>query len=466
MDTTITPNENTQSRFNDTADATTTAGLKQTISIARVQAEAAYSRAWRVTLGRVERVDGHGLNNGVFPSIPAWIAQDFSYAAGILGVPQVPPRRSNPVWGLNTPGSNNVLPLFAQIAWGVAGGQQRHRLLANWPMMGASLVVYGTSVEVWGGAFVSLNQDMDSGTAPRFSASIVPVEGPAPHDGAELSLTQNVIVTDLAAPAPALAGIITDGVANPTRGFATPVPGTGALPISAVLGVGPFSGWAARISSLSTNPTQPRLVMDITANPARAAQFELRDNQIPDGAGGWLASPGNVGVAYALDHGAGATHTVAELETLISTSTLLFVVTPSPNQAFVLNTAWTTLPPPGPPPAYSPQVSGVAIAQAVGATQGGQVYVPDFARRLCVQIAKPNDAFVGQDPRVPLTGTLPTQIVWYDDQGQVVFTEFQATLAAQSTVWRPVPAAAVMVGIYGPTVVQPDVAQLHWRIAP
>lgn len=459
MDTTLTAAELQQSRFNDMADANTQQNKLQTLAIARSTTDAPWARAWRITFGRVERQDGQGLNNGVFPSIPAWIAQDYQYTAGILATQTVPPRRSNPVWGMNTPGSNGVLPLFAQVAWGMAGGQTRHHLLGNWPMMGGSLVVYGTSVEVWGGAFVTVNNTIDPKTAPRLSASIVPIAGAITQDGGELSLTQNVIVANLVDVIPAQAGIVTDGVANVTRGFNSPSGAHSALPISAVFNVGPFSGWNATIRSLSTSTTQPRLVIEVTNLGIRAQQFELRDNQIPDGAGGWVSSPGDVGIIYSTPLGAG-TQTVGQLESLIGQSRLIFVAIPSGNQAFFVNSQWTAI------GAYTPTDVGIGIAQAVGATQGGQLYVPDFARRVCVQIAKPNNNFTGQDPRVPLTGTLTTQLNWYDDQGNVVFCEFQGTLAAQATVWRPVPAAAVMLGIYGPVAVEPDVAQVHWRIAP
>lgn len=460
MDTTLTPSEMMQSRLSDMADANTQQNQLQNISIARMQSDEQHSRAWRITFGRVERQDGQGLNNGVFPSIPAWIAQDYQYTAGILATQIVPPRRSNPVWGMNTPGSNGVLPLFAQVAWGVAGGQSRHHLLGNWPMQGGSLVVYGTSVEVWGGAFVTVNNTIDPRTAPRLTASIVPLDGAISQDSGELSLCQNVIVANLANIAPPQAGITTDGVANPTRGFNSPAGLGSALPISAVFNVGPFQGWAAQIRSLSLSVVQPRLIIEVTNLGIRAQQFELRDNQAPDGAGGWVPSPGDVGIIYSTPLGVGA-QTVGQLESLInSTSRLMFVSSPSPNQAFFVDSQWTAA------AGYAPTDVGIGTAQAIGATQGGQLYVPDFARRVCVQILKGNDNFTNQDVRVPLTGTLPTQLNWYDDQGNVVFAEFQATLAAQSTVWRPVPAPAVMLGIYGPTVVEPAVAQVHWRIAP
>jgi len=446
------------------ADNTVSPSLAQAVSLAKVVSTEATARAWRVTLARVNRVDQHALNTGIFPSELLLRFPGYAYAAGFIFPPgTVPPRRSNPIWGTNTGsvgGPNVVTPLFVQISFGMPGAQP-NRILANWPMMGGSVVVEGSFVEVFGGVRIVSNGSIDPGAFPLFQATITPIDGLASQDAGELSLCQYAFLENESA-TPLVSGIDTNGVTD-RPGFLVALAGNapGALGIGAVFAV-PTDGWTAHLGSING----ATYAMVIYISDEGPPTFELRDGQVPDATGAWIASPGNVGIVYKTDAGA-APMQVGDLEALINTSGIAIVATPDPNPGFFINDLWAT------DLTYAGMVSGLGVAEALGATGGAAVYVPEFARRVMVTLGNTNQQFINEDLRVPITGPIPCQLVWYDDQGGTVFVEYQGPVAApntgvEPTIWRPVPARAVMLGIYGPPDAAPPaiIATIHWRIAP
>jgi hypothetical protein len=477
----ITKGEFKQSTFADTHEVRKAIGAQSLTSLCRVATEDEAARSFRVTLGRVQRRDRQAIMNSQLPDLPAFRVPDFAYlAASRLPIPPpvVPPRRSNPIWSTLAPDASHIIsPIFVQIEWGMSSGS-RYRLLANWPMTGGSIVVQGSQVEVFGG--VIMEQDgpppIDEGAMPVLAASLIPDQGPVVSDN-DLSLQQNVLIVDQVNGPATAAGLATNGVTVPASGFLVGgvSPPQAALPKSAVYGVGPFTGWTARIvpqgGAFGQGGTPRQLVIE-AANQRAPQQLELRDHQIPDGLGGWVSSPGNVGVIYSAGPGAPGPITVAQLEALIDTSALVRVADADPDPGFELTDQWTDL------ALFTPVAAGVGVGAVVGATAGGHVYVPDFARRVNVSCALANEAFIGDNPRIPPDGPLTAQLVWYDDQGFVVFSEIQGVMVDGGTgvpvlepqVWRPVPAQAVMLGIYatlsGVAIGATVLGQVHWRISP
>jgi hypothetical protein len=126
------------------------------VPLANVISEDGSARPYRIFLGRLDRVDNYApLNPGaadVFQSVPAWRSQQFPYAAGIQQLPLVPPRRSNPVWGLNVPANlADLTPTpFVEIVWGL-GTAFPQRMIAHWPVQGASIVVPAAFIQVFAG---------------------------------------------------------------------------------------------------------------------------------------------------------------------------------------------------------------------------------------------------------------------------------------------------------------------------
>lgn len=154
-------------------------------SLLKVPTTADRARAWRITLQRLQREDGFAplVIGGPANNIPSIISAQYQYANGFEGNPTWPPRRSNPV------GKAAV-----QIAWGMSAANPA-RLTADWPVLGASIVVVGSYVEV----FAQL-QDLPTpatGARPVATATITPVEGLPTPDAGELSLTQQVTVQQL-----------------------------------------------------------------------------------------------------------------------------------------------------------------------------------------------------------------------------------------------------------------------------
>lgn len=456
MVNTIGKGELRESRFGDVRSIDQF-GDFSSVSLAKAVSVDESARAWRVTFGRLVRNDRNALNIN-----PLFSQQDYSYTFGDVrsASPEagtVPPRRSNPILGPNFPQNNaDCDPFFAQVAFGMSGSAS-NRLLGHWPMMGGSIVVVGSYVEVFGGASLLTAGDpaITVQQLPTFSAMITPIDGLAAADGGELSLTQFIAIQAVSAGVVS-AGLITNPASNPTQvinsGF-----GDEAMPCSVVFNTAPFHGWTARIDPIGLlAPVTVRMDANTNAVPA----FTITDN---------LVTRTTTIVYHVTGAGVGA-KTVAQMEALINTSALIEMGTTDGAHAaeflfpgFTANFV-----------TFAPDAQGIQIGIAGGARQGGAVYVPDFARRVNITIAERDARFLGNEERVPADGPPAAQIVWYNDFGQVVFTEFQGFTTAPSsgsqdgqtepTVWRPVPAQAVMVAVYSPTGGDRD-AFFHWRIS-
>jgi len=161
--------------------------------IAQIRVNPSEARDWRVTLGRAERRDGRpplvpasSVNN----SSPLFSSQIYGYAAGFQNTPQSPPVRDNPV----AAAGSDVDPLFVEIAWGMAEGGV-HRILGHWPMQGASIVLYGSFVEVTAGTFLTYDPGAPLVDLPVLQASIAPTDGLSTEDSGELSLQHTEPIT-------------------------------------------------------------------------------------------------------------------------------------------------------------------------------------------------------------------------------------------------------------------------------
>jgi hypothetical protein len=422
----------------------------QEVSIARVVSEDDRARSWRVTFLRLERSDAKApLHSGdAGNSSPAWISQLYQYAAGDQNTPAVPPRRSEPVLGFN--GSADVEPVFAQISWGMQTAQAS-RLIANWPAQGASLVVVGSYVEVFGAYAVFNPGSGVAGEWPVFAATIVPADGLSVEDSGDLSLQQLVGVPPFTA---AVFGTLsTDGDIH--AGQLTPPPPVGAI-APVVLDTAGLPAWQAVLTAISVSVSTFSLMVIDTAQPV---VNEVRDNQwFNPTTLLWQPSVGNVGAVINLGD---ASLTVAQLEALINATSTLAQVT-TPDAAHAAETFVVT----------DLSQIGSFSASAAG-EEGGAVYVPDFARRVRVVLVTADANYPGANNfRVPLTGDPPCQLVWYDDRGDVVDASIQNTSGGGGVnsppVWHAVPARAVMLGIYSQTGTAevPLQALVHWRIAP
>jgi len=466
-------NEYLDSRFADTVRVAYKLGPQNgaDIPLARASVKGKRSRAWRITMGRVERADGHAFQSGNTDpngASPLWKAQDVNFAASIMNTPQIPPRRGNPIFGTNSPGNgSDVEPIWVQINWGMENGKT-FRMLGNWPMMGGSVVVEGSWVEVFGGVavFGFGSPPILDVEFPVLTAQIVPTSGLASTDAGELSITQQIT---LAAVNPAVGGMLpaTDGpVSQP--GFNSVALGLrSAMPASVVYNTGPFVGWAAILKVLNPFRPPPQLVVFCAAT---APQFELRDNQVPNGAGAFVASPGNVGIVYRTD-GVTGVKSIAQLEALVNTSTLIQVGTPSLFPGSLVFAGWTIA------GNHVPAGTGLGTLTFVAPTVGKAVYVPDFARRVRVWPAQLNTFFAGAEYRVPFEGPEPLQLNWYDDSGIVVDVAWIGLIrdplsgnvnSCIAPEWHPVPARATTLAVYQITNTfnTPDTAFIHWRIAP
>lgn len=454
MITTIGKGELKESRFGDTRSIDQFGDYSQ-ISLAKVVSADESARAWRVTFGRLNRVDRRAPNTN-----PLFSSQDYPYTFGDIRASSpaagtVPPRRDNPVLGLNFPSNNaDIDPFFCQIAWGMSGGDS-NRILAHWPMQGGSVVVVGSYVEVFAGVSLLTPGDppISLTELPRFSAIVTPADGVAASDGAELSLTQRIGMVTVSAGV-GNAGLIT----NP--GSSTQVINSGfgdeAMPCSAVFNTAPFHGWTARIEPIFPQPVTVRMDANTNAVPV----FTISDD---------LAARVTTITYHVTGAGVGA-KTCAQMEALINTSALIQVtVGDGPHTAEFVYPGYTAN-----FVTFVPDAQGIKAGTAGGAFQGGAVYVPDFARRVNVTLTVLDPRFMGNEYRVPTDGPPTCQIVWYNDFGQVVFSEFQGmTTSAGSgsqegtvepTVWRPVPAQATMIAAYGLGSGQD--AFFHWRLSP
>jgi len=463
MGVSLTDKELKESRLSDRKAMTAQAGGAQEISIARVTTGEGDARAWRVTLSRLDRADTHAplAPNDVGGSSPFFTSQIYSYAAGTQATPQIPPRRSNPIFGSANPASGaGAAATFVQISWGLSQSAP-NRMIAHWPSQGASIVLVGSYVEVFGagGIFALGVPPVTEGEVPVFSAQIVPATGLAATDAGELSITQKVFLAPFDA-----GGLLTDGIANPGSGFevligtsANPSPPQQALRASAVPNVAPFVAWAATVVS---GAGQRRLVVYVEEDGGTSGEFVLLDNQVPIfGTSFFTPSAGDVGVLYRFDSvDVGTMKTIAQLEALINTSTLISVSVPSANPAFLVQEYSKVL--------AAGDNSGFGVGLVTGNTQGSALYVPDFARRVRVDLAEPDANTEIEMP--PIAGQPACRLVWYDDEGNEIAAMFQGAIAGGSepVAWHPVPAQAVMLGLYQAPAVNTLRAFVHWRLSP
>lgn len=163
----------------------------QQLPLATLKSEDGRARAWRVTMSRAERVDNRALlaPNGAELSSPLYAGQLYNYTAGFQTAPAVPPRRTNPVFGTQVV---NISQLFVEIRFGQEEGRPL-MMLGHWPMLGGSVDVYGSFVEVWGGFRVN-NAAVTQPEMANLQAMITPADGLAQRDAGELGLTQEVLV--------------------------------------------------------------------------------------------------------------------------------------------------------------------------------------------------------------------------------------------------------------------------------
>lgn len=203
MTTTIAKATLARSRVAERLVTQITGGAVET-PLARVEVAEGEARSWRITLARPERQDNRPpLVEGTGPvgnnSSPIFHSQLFGYAAGFQNTPVLvgdSPQRDGPIGR----GGTDVDPLFVEIAWGIGSGGLK-RMLAHWPMMGASVVVYGSFVEVFAGTFLIYGTNSQA-DIPVFQADICPAEGLSVLDSGELSIQQSEpIQVDDAVPA-------------------------------------------------------------------------------------------------------------------------------------------------------------------------------------------------------------------------------------------------------------------------
>jgi len=199
-----------------------------------LRAPANHPRHWRITLHRLNRADQNAPIVDDGNNVLQFVTQQYAYAAGFQLAPVWPPVRSNPV----QPGvfrRPNV-----QIAWGTQNATPA-RIVADWPMMGASVVVYGTMIDVFASAAGSPGP-----VQPRATASIVPHIAGLTGDDGELSFTQQIPVNPADPGGASWGGVayvpdfarrvrvvlVTDNPPLPANPFARSVPITGDIPAS------------------------------------------------------------------------------------------------------------------------------------------------------------------------------------------------------------------------------------------
>jgi hypothetical protein len=102
-----------------------------------------------------------------------------------------------------------------------------------------------------------------------------------------------------------------------------------------------------------------------------------------------------------------------------------------------------------------------------GTTRFGNVYVPDFARRVRVSLTL-LDPIDGSQQVVPIAGDPAATLAWTDDGGNVVDSWQQGLSGGilNAVQWHPVPSRATMLTIMTPVASGSQFAYVHWRIAP
>jgi hypothetical protein len=438
----------------------------QIVPIARVNVDTGVAQAWRVTLGRIDRADDNAVGHPGDPggSFSLYEGQQYQYDFWLLGNPIVPPRRASPIFNATDPANGaDIRDAFVEIAWGNGDGARPNRMLAQWPVQGASLTVTGTYVEVWAGQLVGdLGTPQIPATAfPMFQAQIVQEASVATSDGgAELSLIATVGIADREEGFFNFVGFV------PEQGLNIDGNPNGAIRGSVVQNVAPFHGFDATVTPRVFSDT-PRITVAIV--DLGGASFVARqDNGAVDAAGNFSPSPGNV--AILINQPVGGTVTFLNLQNALNGSAIIQVSNPTGNPGDIIASA---------PNAFSLDLitflpfngHTLGIGAVAPTLEGALMYVPDFARRVRVDVTD-NPAAVG---RVPFTGPPKAVLAWYDDRGQVVTSHYQgviiqaaAIVATEPVTWHPVPDNAVVLGVFSDPALQPTAtsARFHWRIAP
>jgi len=452
------------------------------VSLVKIVTGEGVAQAWRVTLSRLERQDNLPSAHPGDPgqSGPLYIGQQYPYYFWEQRQSIVPPRRASPIFdALDPVNGADIQPTFVEIAWGMANAKP-NRLLAHWPAQGASIVLVGSYVEVWGAGRVIQptipgGTPVPNGAFPTFQATITEDKGLPTETAGELSMTTRIGLVEFFA-----ARLVTDGPSNPGAGEGFTAIGSAptstspdsAIRGSAVLNVGPFAGFNAVYAPAAQGRT-PKLTVFVQNTGAAVVNVQGIPNKefLPDGT--LIDSPGNQAVR--IDTAKAPQATFANLQAQITAGGIFNLVTPSANLAFVISTVAT-----GTfsdvsviydPPVGAPGPAEFGFALTAPTFQGATVYVPDFARRVRVVLVTAGNAHPENGPgaRIPIAGDPKAQLVFWDDRGQEIDEAFQGPTATgfSSPTWHEVPAQAVLLGIYSD---QADpvgyTALIHWRVAP
>jgi len=455
------------------------ANLAHEVGVARVRMDSGNARAWKITLGRLDRKDGKWEAAG---TNSLFTGAQYQYINGLEQLSFIPPRRGNPIFGSGDPSNGAVLQQqWVEIAWGSEGGAGTNRLLAHWPMLGGSLVVSGTYVEVWGASAINTDgvPPIDPGSVPVFQAQIDPWEGDASIAGDELTLTDVGAVVE-----PQQGG---EWSALPDGGFVNGflvIPDNsvgsfagGRLKASAVQNVAPYTDWDAVLTRKPfLAPTMP--IIYFYARTTGAACV-VQDNAAVSATGVVSASPGNVAVLINI----AAPCTNLQLENAINTSAIIQVQTPSTNPAHIIanavapNSCWGQVAAPAAPGIPNAHL-GIAgridlfpdfltyNSSIPPVVEGAIFYVPDFSRRVRVSLT-------GADSIVPFNSDLAASVTFWDERGTVVggfrqgrILNAGAIVGSNAPEFQPIPYNAVLMSVTGDPAILDALAFVHWRISP
>lgn len=466
--------------------ASPTSPRAYSVGVARVRMDEGRARTWRVTLGRLERRDGAWIAAG---TNSLFVGANYQYINGHTPSNVIPPRRANPIFGSGDPSNGAELQdQWVEIAWGTAGGGGTNRLLAHWPMLGGSIIVSGTYVEVWGSSAINNRgtPPVDLGSVPVYQAQIDPWEGQGSLAGDELSLTDSGPVVE-----PSVGGLWS---ALPDGGFINgflviPDNNVGSfaaasLKGSAVQNVAPFTDWDAVLQRKPfLDPTMP-LVSFYTGAVGPACT--VTDNASVDFAGVVTASPGNVAVVINRT----APCTFLDVENAINTSAIIMVKTPGTNPAHIIanvaadGRSWGQVPAPAGPgiPNAHNAVAGrpdlfpsflTYLSSIPPVVEGRVFYVPDFARRVRVSLTQPRPGELYPGPLVPFNADPAASVTFWDERGQVIHGYRQGLILNGAAIvgnnapeFHPVPDNAVLMSVLGNPAVADAFAWVHWRISP
>jgi hypothetical protein len=486
----MTPHERLMSLLSDRQTLPTAPLLPQNrayaVGVARVRLDPGHARTWKITLGRLDRADGKWEAAG---TNSLFVGAQYQYINGLLPSSTIPPRRANPIFGSGDPSNGALLQQqWVEIAWGTEGGAGTNRLLAHWPMLGGSLIVSGTYVEVWGDSAINAQgtPPVDSGSVPVFQAQIDPWDGDTSIAGNELSLTDNgpIVEPGQGGQWGALpdGGFVNGFLVIPDNGIGSFAGGR--LKASAVQNTAPFTDWDAVLTrKFFLAPTMP--VIYFYARTTGAACVVQDDSKVSE-TGVVSASPGNVAVLINIT----APCTNLQLENAINTSAIITVKTPSTNPAHIIanaaapNSCWGQVAAPAAPGIPNAHL-GIAgridlfpdflsyLSSIPPVVEGAVFYVPDFARRVRVSATRPRSGEPVPGELVPFNADPAAVITFWDERGTVVHGYRQGVILNAGAVvgnnppeFQPVPDNAVLMSVTGDPAVLDASAFVHWRLSP